>query len=155
MPDGDYASFMERYTGRSYPDGDIVDKEGNILGRHHGAVRYTRGQRKGLGISAPEPLYVIKKDMEKNLVFVGAEEDLYSKTLYAGNVNWISIPALKEAIRVKARTRYSQKEQPAAVYPEKEDRIRLVFDEPHRAITPGQAVVMYDGEIVVGGGTIL
>ncbi len=155
VPDGDYAGFMERYRGKSYPDGEIVDKDGKVLGQHHGAVRYTDGQRKGLGISAPEPLYVIGKNMEKNLVMVGSESDLYSDTLTADNVNWISVPCLSGEMRVKARTRYSQKEKAATVYPEKDGMIRLVFDEPQRAITAGQAVVMYDGDTVVGGGTIL
>ncbi len=154
VPDGDYAAFMERYRGKAYPDGDIVDMDGRVLGRHHGAVRYTNGQRKGLGISAPEPLYVISKDMEKNLVRVGSERDLYSDTLYAADVNWISVPSLSGEIRVKARTRYSQKEQPATVYPADNGMIRLLFDKPQRAVTAGQAVVMYDGDTVVGGGTI-
>lgn len=154
VPDRDYAGFMEEYSGRPYPDGDILDLSGKVLGRHHGAVRYTNGQRRGLGISAPEPLYVIKKDMKENKVYVGAEEDLYSDTLYASEVNWISIPAPSGELRVKARTRYSQKEQDATVYGEEDRRIRLVFDKAQRAITPGQAVVMYDGDTVVGGGTI-
>ncbi len=154
VPDGDYASFMERYTGKTYPDGNIVDKEGRVLGIHHGAVRYTNGQRRGLGVSAPSPLYVIGKDMEKNVVYVGSDSDLYSDTLYAGEVNWISCPGIEREMRIKARTRYSQKEQSATVYPETGGRIKIVFDEKIRAVTPGQAVVMYDGEKVVGGGTI-
>ncbi len=154
VPDRDYAGFMEEYSGRPYPDGDIVDLEGRVLGRHHGAVRYTNGQRKGLGISSAGPLYVIKKDMEKNRVYVGAEKDLYTDTLYASELNWISIPDLSGEMRIRARTRYSQKEEEATVYPEKDGLIRLVFDRPQRAVTPGQAVVMYDGETVVGGGTI-
>ncbi|MCR4589750.1 MAG: tRNA 2-thiouridine(34) synthase MnmA [Lachnospiraceae bacterium] len=155
VPDGDYASFMERYTGKAYPDGDIVNKDGKILGRHHGAVRYTNGQRRGLGVSAPERLYVSGKDMEKNLVYVGDESELYSDMLFAEHVNWISIPSLQGEMRVRARTRYNQKEQPASVFPDGNDRIRVVFDAPQRAITPGQAVVMYDGEMIVGGGTII
>ncbi len=154
VPDGDYVRFMEEYSGKSYPDGDIVDINGRILGRHHGAVRYTNGQRRGLGISSTEPLYVIKKDMEKNRVYVGTEKDLYSDTLYAIDLNWISVPGLSGEMRITARTRYSQKEEPATVYPEKDGMIKLVFDKPQRAVTPGQAVVLYDGDTVVGGGTI-
>lgn len=154
VPDGDYVGFMEQYTGKKYPDGPILDPSGKVLGIHHGAVRYTTGQRKGLGISAERPLYVTGKDMEKNEVFVGEESDLYSDTLYADEINWISMDPPAEPIRVKARTRYRQQEQWATVYPDGTDKIKLVFDEPQRAITMGQAVVMYDGDIVVGGGTI-
>lgn len=154
VPDGDYVGFMEQYTGKKYPDGPILDESETVRGIHHGAVRYTRGQRKGLGISAEQPLYVIGKDMEKNLVFVGPESSLYSDTLYADEINWISIDPPAKAIRVKARTRYRQTEQWATVYPDGPEKIKLVFDQPQRAITIGQAVVMYDGDIVVGGGTI-
>lgn len=154
VPDGDYTGFMERFTGKKYPDGQIIDESGTILGVHHGAVRYTRGQRKGLGVSAERPLYVTGKDMEKNKVFVGPESSLYSDTLYAEDMNWISTEVPAESIRVKARTRYRQKEQWATVFPDGEDKMKLVFDEPQRAVTIGQAVVMYDGDIVVGGGTI-
>lgn len=155
VPDGDYAGFMERLKGERYPDGEIKDLSGKVLGSHHGAVRYTPGQRKGLGISAPEPLYVTGKDMESNTVFVGCNEDLFSDTLKAGDMNWISVPGPEEGMRVKAKTRYRQTEQWATVYPEEDGKIRLKFDEPQRAITAGQAVVLYDGDIVVGGGTIV
>ncbi len=154
VPDGDYAGFMEQYTGKKYPDGPIVNAGGEVLGTHHGAVRYTIGQRKGLGIAADRPLYVTGKDMENNSVYVGPESALYTDTLYADEINWISLEPPAEAIRVKARTRYRQQEHWATVFPEGADRIKLVFDEPQRAITPGQAVVMYHEDIVVGGGTI-
>ena len=154
VPDGDYVGFMERYRGKPYEDGDIVDESGKVLGTHHGAVRYTRGQRKGLGIAAEKPLYVLGKDMESNKVFVGDEAGLFSDTLYAEDVNWISVETPKEPLRVKAKTRYRQKEQWATVYPDGSDKIKLVFDEPQRAITIGQAVVFYDEDLVVGGGTI-
>lgn len=154
VPDGDYVGFMEQYTGKKYPDGPIVNGSGKTLGTHHGAVRYTVGQRKGLGIAADRPLYVTGKDMESNTVYVGGEADLFSDTLYADEINWISIEPPQKEIRVKARTRYRQREQWATVFPEGNDRIKLVFDEPQRAITAGQAVVMYDDDTVVGGGTI-
>lgn len=155
VPDGDYVGFMEQYTGKKYADGPIVDEAGNALGRHHGAVHYTIGQRKGLGIAADRPLYVTGKDMESNTVFVGPNEELYTDTLYADEMNWIAMEPPAENIRVKAKTRYRHKEQWATVYPQGKDKIKLIFDEPQRAITVGQSVVLYDDDIVVGGGTII
>lgn len=154
VPDGDYAAFMERRTGKTYPAGDFLDTDGNVVGQHRGAVRYTPGQRKGLGLALGQPVYVCGKDMATNTVTVGPESALYTRELFAGEMNWISIPGLEGPLRVRAKTRYRQPEQPATVYPIDGGRIRLVFDEPQRAVTAGQAVVLYDGEIVVGGGTI-
>lgn len=155
VPDGDYVGFMERYTGKYYPDGDFIDMNGKIVGRHHGAVRYTNGQRKGLGLALGAPVYVCGKDMEKNTVTVGPESALFTTTLIADDFNWISIPELTAPMRVKAKARYRQVEQPATVYPLDNGLVKVVFDEPQRAITRGQSVVLYDGDIVVGGGTIL
>ena len=155
VPDGDYVGFMERYTGKYYPDGDFLDVNGNVVGRHHGAVRYTCGQRKGLGLALGAPVYVCGKDMEKNTVTVGPESELFKTTLIAGDFNWISVPELTAPMRVKAKARYRQVEQPATVYPLENGLVKVVFDEPQRAITRGQAVVLYDGDVVVGGGTIL
>ena len=155
MPDGDYVGFMERYTGKFYPDGDFIDTTGKVVGRHHGAVRYTNGQRKGLGLALGAPVYVCDKDMEKNTVTVGPESELFTTTLVAGDFNWISIPELTAPMRVKAKARYRQPEQPATVRPLPDGKVAVEFDEPQRAITRGQAVVLYDGDIVVGGGTIL
>ena len=145
---------MERYTGKRYPAGDFLDKDGSIVGKHTGAVGYTIGQRKGLGLAMGQPVYVCHKDMERNTVTVGADEDLYRTALRANNWNWIAIPELKEPIRVTAKIRYRHKEQPATVYPEENGFARVEFDEPQRAITTGQAVVLYDGDLVIGGGTI-
>ena len=155
VPDGDYVGFMERYTGKYYPDGDFLDVNGNVVGRHHGAVRYTCGQRKGLGLALGAPVYVCGKDMEKNTVTVGPESELFKTTLIAGDFNWISVPELTAPMRVKAKARYRQAEQPATAYPLENGLVKVVFDEPQRAITRGQAVVLYDGDVVVGGGTIL
>ena len=155
VPDGDYVGFMERYTGKYYPDGDFLDVNGNVVGRHHGAVRYTCGQRKGLGLALGAPVYVCGKDMEKNTVTVGPESELFKTTLIAGDFNWISVPELTAPMRVKAKARYRQVEQPATAYPLENGLVKVVFDEPQRAITRGQAVVLYDGDVVVGGGTIL
>lgn len=154
VPDGDYMAFMERYTGRRYTPGDYLDRDGKVVGQHKGAVGYTLGQRKGLGIALGAPVYVCGKDMEKNTVTVGPNEALFHRTLRASAMNWFPFDSLTEPMRVKAKTRSRMAEQPAAVYPEENGAARVEFDEPQRAITPGQAVVLYDGDTVVGGGTI-
>ncbi|MCD8005731.1 MAG: tRNA 2-thiouridine(34) synthase MnmA [Oscillospiraceae bacterium] len=155
VPDGDYEAFMESYTGKNYPEGDFKFIDGKLAGKHHGAVGYTIGQRRGLGISYSEPVYVLDKDMENNIVYVGTENMLYSTGLIADDVNWIAIEKLTKPLRVTAKTRYRQKEFPAEVVPFENGRFRLDFDEPQRAVTKGQAVVLYQGDIVVGGGTIM
>lgn len=155
VPDGDYARFMEEYTGKTYPAGDFLDGEGKVLGKHKGAVRYTLGQRKGLDLAMGTPVYVSGKDMAANTVTVGPDSDLYSTGLLAGEMNWISIEKLTAPMRVKAKTRYRQVEDWATAYPEGEGGLRLEFDKPQRAVTPGQAVVLYDGDSIVGGGTII
>ncbi len=154
VPDGDYASFIEQQTGVSYPEGDFVDTEGNVLGRHKGVIRYTIGQRKGLGIAAEYPWYVCGIDVENNRVCLSHGKELFTDTLTARDVNLISVDHIEGRMRVKAKVRYRQQEQPAVVEQTGEDSIRVVFDEPQRAITRGQAVVLYDGDVVVGGGTI-
>lgn len=154
IPDGDYVSFMKRYTGKNYPSGDYLDLNGKVIGQHQGAVCYTIGQRKGLGIALGEPAYVCSKDMEKNTVTLGTNEDLFRSVLRANDWNWIPFPVLTEPIRVTAKVRYRHTPQPATVYPEENGIARVEFDEPQRAITAGQAVVLYDGDLVVGGGTI-
>ena len=153
VPDGDYAGFIGRYTGKVYPDGDFLDENGSRVGTHQGAVRYTIGQRKGLGLAMGAPVYVCAKDMQANTVTVGPEDALFDRVVYADEVNWISVPGLTEPLRVTARTRYHQVEQPATVFPA-EGGFRLEFDQPQRAPTPGQAVVLYQGDVVLGGGTI-
>ena len=155
VPDGDYGRFLEEYTGKHYPAGDFLDAEGNAVGRHAGAVRYTLGQRKGLGLAMGAPVYVCAKDMQANTVTVGPEQLLFRRTIMADEANWIAVETLTEPLRVTARTRYHQREQAATVYPAGEGWFRLEFDEPQRAPTPGQAVVLYQGEVVLGGGTIV
>ena len=155
VPDGDYFAFLERYTGKHYPPGDFLDQNGQVVGRHHGAVGYTLGQRKGLGLAMGAPVYVCGKNMQANTVTVGSNAALFSTTLLADDWNWIAFPALTQPMRVCAKTRSRMTEQPATVYPEENGRARVVFDQPQRAITPGQAVVLYDGDLVIGGGTIL
>ena len=155
VPDGDYVAFMQRHTGKDYPSGDFLDVNGNVVGHHQGAVRYTLGQRKGLGLAMGAPVYVYAKDMEKNTVTVGPNEALYSTSLLAADWNWFPFPELTEPLRVTAKARYNQPPQPATVYPEENGTARVVFDAPQRALTPGQAVVLYDGDMVVGGATII
>ncbi len=155
VPDGDYASFIEDYTGKKYPCGEFVDTCGNVLGEHKGIIRYTVGQRKGLGLSLPAPMYVCKKYMKENRVVLTRGEDLFSTSLDANDLNLISVPYIDGAMRVNARVRYNQKEQPATVTQTSENTIHVEFDNPQRAITSGQAVVLYDGDTVVGGATIM
>jgi len=155
VPDGDYLAFMERYTGKTYAPGDYLDLNGRTVGRHKGAVAYTLGQRKGLHLAMGAPVYVCAKDMSANTVTVGPNEALFHNGLLAGDWNWIAMDALTEPIRVCAKTRSRQAEQPAWVYPDENGTARVVFDQPQRAITPGQAVVLYDGDTVIGGGTII
>ena len=153
VPDGDYAAFLER-DGVELTPGDFVDEDGNVLGQHQGLARYTVGQGKGLGISLGRRVYVLKKDAAANTVTLGDNERLFSCELTADSVNWIAGDPPEQAVRCTAKTRYSQSDTPAVAYPLPGGRVRLVFDTPQRAITPGQAVVLYDGEAVLGGGTI-
>ncbi len=155
VPDGDYAGFIKRFTGTDVPHGNFVDTQGNVLGEHKGIISYTVGQRKHLGISLGKPAYVVRKDVAANTVTLGTEADLYTKALIADDFNLISVPELTEPMRVTAKTRYSQKEQPAVVSCIGGGRYMIEFDEPQRAVTSGQSVVIYDGDIVVGGGTII
>lgn len=155
IPDGDYAAFLERFTGKTYPLGTYLDLQGQPLGQHQGAVRYTIGQRKGLGIALGQPMYVCGKDMACNTVTLGPNEALYAQALLASDWNWLPFPALTAPMAVTAKIRHSQTSQAATVYPEADGTARVVFAEPQRAITPGQAVVLYQGQMVVGSGTIL
>ena len=155
VPDGDYATFIERYCGKEFPHGEFVTEDGTVLGEHKGLIRYTTGQRKGLGLSLKEPMYVVKKDLEKNQVVLGRNEDLFTTTLEANDLNWISVEKLTEPMRCTAKARYKQKEAKALLEPLDNGNVRLTFDEPQRAITAGQAVVFYDGDTVIGGGKIL
>lgn len=154
VPDGDYMAFLQEYTQKSYPYGDFLDEQGHIVGKHRGAVAYTIGQRKGLGLAMGAPVYVCGKDMEANTVTVGPNEALFSKALRAKDWNWISIPCPTKPLRCKAKARSRMTEQDATVYPEENGFARVVFDDPQRAITAGQTVALYDGDTVIAGGTI-
>jgi tRNA-specific 2-thiouridylase len=154
VPDGDYGNFIEGYTGKTYPHGDIIDLEGKTIGRHKGLIRYTIGQRRGLGVAANTPVYVASKSIADNTVTLGPDSALFSKSLTANDINLIACADLKKPMRVMVKTRYLQAEQGATAEQTGEDSLHIEFDSPQRAITAGQAVVMYDGDIVVGGGTI-
>lgn len=151
---GDYGDFMEHYTGKRYPHGDFVDTQGNVLGEHKGIIRYTIGQRKGLGLALPAPLYVCRKDMKENKVILSPESGLYTRKLRAGDFNWISCERPEGVLKVTAKTRYNAREAFAEASLLPDGSVEIVFEQPQRAITAGQAVVLYDGDIVVGGGTI-
>ncbi len=156
--DGDsagYASFVERWAGANgIRKGRIVSIDGTVLGKHDGIHQFTIGQRRGLGISSSQRLYVIGFDHEKNDVVVGSEDRLYSKGLFAGKINWLSISAPAENFRASVKIRYSLDEESAIVSPLNDGSVRVDFDAPQRAVTPGQAVVFYDGNKVLGGGWI-
>jgi len=155
VPDGNYAKVIELHTGRRYPAGDYIDmRSGKAIGKHKGIIHYTIGQHKRLGIPTDEPLYVCRIDTESNEIYLGRNADLMSREFTASGFNWISGEAPAEEFRASAKVRYRQKDQPATVIPVGKDKVRVIFDEPQRAITPGQAAVLYDGDIVLGGGTI-
>jgi tRNA-specific 2-thiouridylase len=154
VPGGDYGAFLEAYTGQALRAGDFIDPLGRVLGRHRGTPRYTLGQRKGLGLALPRPGYVCGIDPAGNTVTVGEEALLFGTVLHARDINLIACEPLAAPLRCKAKIRYSQAEQWATAEQLDADALRVTFDAPQRAITPGQAVVLYDGEYVIGGGTI-
>lgn len=152
--DGNYAGFIEQYSGRNFEPGKFVSKKGEVLGTHKGIIRYTVGQRKGLGISSSEPLYVSEILPEENRVVLGTDEELFSKTLDAAKINLITCDSIPFPVKLKAKIRYRHKEQIATVEQTDDDRLHIEFETPQRAITKGQSVVLYDGDYVVGGGII-
>jgi len=154
VPNGDYASVIEDYIGKKLDSGDFVDLNGNVLGQHKGIIHYTIGQRKGLGISAEYPLYVVKIDSEKNQVILGRNEDLFTSFLTAKDATWTQKTPPREAFDAEVRIRYHGKKVPALVTPPSESEFTVEFKEPVRAITPGQAAVIYSGAEVLGGGVI-
>lgn len=154
VPDGDYAAFIARYTGKEPKPGPFLNMAGEVIGTHRGILHYTIGQRRGLGVSADRPLYVCRICPEANTVTLGTSADLYSRSLVADEVNLISCESLSEPTRVQAKIRYRQPAQPAVAWQTAEGKLHVKFDEPQRAITRGQAVVLYEDEVVVGGGTI-
>lgn len=157
IPDGDYGRFIEEYKNKKHPEGDFVDTEGNVLGRHKGIINYTIGQRKGLGLSLKKPMYVVKLDMERNEVVLDDNEALFKRELTAGPFNWVSIENPGKPFRALGRIRYRHKESPCTVTPNADGTVSILFDEPQRAITSGQSLVLYDiktDTYVLGGGPI-
>lgn len=172
IPDGNYSRFIDRYLDeqktlpqplvqiesvKQAPDptpGAIVTTDGKVLGQHTGIHRYTVGQRKGIGISAPEPLYVVKVDAAKNQVVVGSPDHLLKREMIVARPNWIAVETLTEPLRVSVKIRSRAEEAAATIVPRTDGKVMVTFDETQRAITPGQATVFYDGEMVVGGGWI-
>ena len=152
--DGDYAGFIERYTGKNYAAGDFIDTEGTVLGRHKGLIRYTVGQRKGLGLPLPKPMYVCEKNERDNTITLCEHDALFAESLDAVDFNWIAHEDSEKPLRVQAKIRYAHSPQWAVATKTSPDAVRVVFETPQRAIARGQAVVLYDGDVVVGGGTI-
>ncbi len=155
VPDGKYWDFISKYTKHDYPPGDFVDINGNVLGQHLGMLRYTIGQRRGLNISAPNRLYVLDKNVKDNTVILGGKDDLPSKEAVIDDINLISGGSIEKDMRVKVKTRYNMKEVEASISEYQESKIKITFDTPQSSITPGQAAVIYLGDMVVGGGTIV
>ena len=154
VPDGDYARVIEALTGEPSKPGNYVNQNGQVIGRHQGLIRYTIGQHRGLGLGTHERLCVLALDPEKNTVTLGPEAALYKSELTASGVSWVSGETPGEPLRCAVKTRYRQREQAATAIPTGPDTLRVVFDAPQRAITPGQTVVLYEGDTVLGGGVI-
>ena len=154
VPDGNYGDFLAEYTGKTYEPGDFVDVNGKVVGQHKGIVRYTIGQRRGLGLAMCEPVYVKRKDMERNQVVIATNAELFSDRLIADTFVWSGMDAPAEPYRCKAKIRYQAKEADCTVTALPDGRVEVRFAEPQRALTVGQAVVLYEEDIVLGGGVI-
>ncbi len=155
VPDQDYAGFIERTTGKPSPEGNFVKADGTVLGRHKGIIHYTIGQRRGLGLPMGRRVVVTKIRPETNEVVIGEQEDVWTDQLLADRLNWMSVPGLAGEREAVAKIRYNHTGTPCTIWETAPDQVRVFFHEPVRAVTPGQAVVFYDGECVLGGGTIL
>lgn len=154
IPNDDYKAYLRNHAKMHFEPGDIVDVHGNVLGRHDGLPLYTIGQRKGLGIAAAEPLYVVKLDSDKNQVVVGGNKDVFSLGLMAKNLHWIPFDSLEGPLETNAQIRYGKNVCKVTVYPLANNTAKVLFEKPQRAVTPGQSVVFYDGDILLGGGII-
>jgi len=154
IPDGNYRGILEQTAGKRLMDGDIIDTSGNLIGRHHGLANYTVGQRKGLGVSSQHPLYVVAIDDITNKLIVGREDKLYSKEAICNDCNFLAFTKLTTPLEVDVKIRYLANPVKAEIIPEN-DFVKIIFNHPQRAVTPGQAAVFYQGDILIGGGTIL
>lgn len=155
VPGGDYAAFIRAYTQKDFPPGDFISPSGEVYGTHKGIIQYTIGQRKGLGLSFPQPMYVTKIDPQKNTVTLAPHEELFSRTVTARDINLIACESLPGPMRARVKLRYRHAPQPATIEQTGPHELTATFDEPQRAPTPGQALVAYDGDTVIGGGTII
>jgi tRNA-specific 2-thiouridylase len=155
IPDNNYAGFLKDKIPEAFKPGNIVDIDGNVLGKHSGIIHYTIGQRRGMGIAAPDPLYVLAIGKDKNEIVAGTDDQLYKKSLSASGINLIARENLSGEIHAKARIRYKHKEADAVIKINGHGLVEVTFKKPQRAITPGQAVVFYEGDVVIGGGTII
>ena len=155
VPDGDYASFIEETRGEPFPEGNFVTADGTVLGRHRGIIHYTVGQRKGLGLAMGYPVFVLEIRPETNEVVIGSNEDALSLRVRANKLNFMAVEDIREPVRVWAKIRYNHKGDWCTLEKTGEDEVLCTFDKPQRAVTPGQALVFYDGEYVLGGGTII
>lgn len=155
VPDHDYASFIEENSGQKIEEGNFVDIHGNILGRHKGITHYTIGQRKGLNLSLGHPAFVVRIDPERNEVVIGEGKDVFTDRLRANHLNFMSVEDIEGPVRALTKIRYNHEGSMCTIHKIDEDIVECIFDEPVRAVTPGQAVVFYDGDYVLGGGTIL
>jgi tRNA-specific 2-thiouridylase len=155
VPNGDYGAFIERFTGIQVPPGAYIDRNGTVLGTHRGHIRYTLGQRKGLEISLGKRAYVVGKNVAENTVTLGEDRELYGRALTAQDLNLIACERIDGTLHCTAKTRHTQYETPCTVIQPEPDELLIRFKEPVRAISPGQSVVLYDGETVIGGGTIV
>ncbi|MCK8058920.1 MULTISPECIES: tRNA 2-thiouridine(34) synthase MnmA [unclassified Fusibacter] len=154
IPDNDYANFLVKNIEEMVPEGNFVDLDGNVLGRHRGIIYYTVGQRKGLGMTFGKPMYVVAINHVTNDVILGSNDDVFAKGLIAREVNWISFDELNGEMQIAAKIRHTKRESPAVIRPLGNGKYEVIFDEPQRAITPGQAVAFYVGDEVIGGGFI-
>ena len=154
MPDGDYAAFIERRLGHPYPQGDFVDEAGRVIGRHRGAIRYTIGQRRGLGMGFGKHMYVLQKNTAENRVTLGEENGLFKTRVLVRDFNPIAVERLTAPVQCTGKLRYSQREAACTLHPVDETTVLAEFSEPQRAVTAGQAAVFYSAETVLGGGTI-
>ena len=155
IPDNDYVGFIKDNSNNKFKEGNIVNNKGEILGKHNGIINYTVGQRKGLGISYKEPLYVLKIDKEKNQVIVGTEQELYTNEVFIEDINYLVTDLENKEIEVEAKVRYRAKPAKARLYPLGNGKAKFIFEQPQRAITPGQSLVFYIDDIVIGGGKIV
>ena len=155
IPDNDYAGFIDRMASNTGKKGDFVDKNGIILGQHQGIIHYTIGQRKGLGVTFGKPMFVTKIDIKTNTITLGEAEDVFTSSMMVDDLNWIAFAELKEPLKAEVKIRYSAKPAPANIIPLKDGTVKVEFETPQRAITPGQSAVFYQGDTVLGGGRII